>query len=289
MVFGRLVTALFTPFTKESEIDWPCLEANIERLIEDGNDAIVVSGTTGESPTLTQSEKLELYRFAKEKADGRIKVIAGTGSNNTIQSLELTKKAEEIGVDGVMLVAPYYNKPSQEGLYRHFKTIADSTSLPVMLYNVPGRTGVNMTDETMARLAQLDNVVAIKEASGDLDQIARLIKAVPDEVAVYSGDDGLTLPILSIGGAGVVSVASHLVSREMKEMMDSYFAGDVKKAQELHIRLLPVFHGVFLTTSPAPLKYAMSQKGWSKPYVRLPIVELTEEEKRKSDEWIKAI
>lgn len=289
MVFGRLITALFTPFTKENEIDWPCLEANIERLIEDGNDAIVVSGTTGESPTLTQSEKLELYRFAKEKADGRIKVIAGTGSNNTIQSLELTKKAEEIGVDGVMLVAPYYNKPSQEGLYQHFKTIAESTSLPVMLYNVPGRTSVNMTDETMARLAQLDNVVAIKEASGDLDQIARLIAAIPDEVAVYSGDDGLTLPILSIGGAGVVSVASHLVSREMKEMMDAYFSGDVKKAQELHIRLLPVFHGVFVTTSPAPLKYAMSQKGWSKPYVRLPIVELTEEEKIKTDEWIKAL
>lgn len=289
MVFGRLITALFTPFTKENEIDWPCLEANIERLIEDGNDAIVVSGTTGESPTLTQSEKLELYRFAKEKANGRIKVIAGTGSNNTIQSLELTKKAEEIGVDGVMLVAPYYNKPSQEGLYQHFKTIAESTSLPVMLYNVPGRTSVNMTDETMARLAQLDNVVAIKEASGDLDQIARLIAAIPDEVAVYSGDDGLTLPILSIGGAGVVSVASHLVSREMKEMMDAYFSGDVKKAQELHIRLLPVFHGVFVTTSPAPLKYAMSQKGWSKPYVRLPIVELTEEEKIKTDEWIKAL
>jgi 4-hydroxy-tetrahydrodipicolinate synthase len=216
-------------------------------------------------------------------------VIAGTGSNNTVQSLELTKKAEEIGVDGVMLVAPYYNKPSQEGLYQHFKMIAESTSLPVMLYNVPGRTSVNMTAETMARLAQLDNVVAIKEASGDLNQIGRLIAAVPDDVAVYSGDDGLTLPILSIGGAGVVSVASHLVSREMKEMMDAFFSGDVKKAQNLHIRLLPVFHGVFLTTSPAPLKYAMSQKGWSKPYVRLPIVELSEEEKRKTDAWLKEL
>ncbi|KYQ85931.1 MULTISPECIES: 4-hydroxy-tetrahydrodipicolinate synthase [unclassified Thermoactinomyces] len=289
MLFGRLITALFTPFTEKNEIDWPCLEANIERLIEDGNDSIVVSGTTGESPTLTLSEKLELYRFAKEKANGRIKVIAGTGSNNTLQSLELTKKAEEIGVDGVMLVAPYYNKPSQEGLYQHFKTIAESTSLPVMLYNVPGRTSVNMTAETMTRLAQLDNVVAIKEASGDLNQIGRLISAVPGDVAVYSGDDGLTLPILSIGGAGVVSVASHLVSREMKEMMEAFFSGDVKKAQSLHIRLLPVFHGVFLTTSPAPLKYAMSQKGWSKPYVRLPIVELSEEEKRKTDEWLKEL
>jgi 4-hydroxy-tetrahydrodipicolinate synthase len=159
----------------------------------------------------------------------------------------------------------------------------------VMLYNVPGRTSVNMTAETMARLAQLDNVVAIKEASGDLNQIGRLIAAVPDDVAVYSGDDGLTLPILSIGGAGVVSVASHLVSREMKEMMDAFFSGDVKKAQNLHIRLLPVFHGVFLTTSPAPLKYAMSQKGWSKPYVRLPIVELSEEEKRKTDAWLKEL
>ncbi|MBA4602103.1 4-hydroxy-tetrahydrodipicolinate synthase [Thermoactinomyces mirandus] len=289
MGFGRLITALYTPFTKEREIDWPRLGETIERLIENGNDAIVVSGTTAESPTLTQEEKIELFRFALEKVNGRIKVIAGTGSNNTAQSIQLTKKADEIGADGVMIVAPYYNKPSQEGLYQHFKSIAEVTKLPVMLYNVPGRTSVNMSVETMTRLAQLENVAAIKEASGNLNQISSLIAALPENVAVYSGDDGLTLPVLSVGGAGVVSVASHLVSREIKEMIDAYFAGDIKKARELHIRLLPVFHGVFITTSPAPLKYAMYKKGWSEPYVRLPIVELTEEEKKKTDEWIEKL
>lgn len=286
MVFGRLITALYTPFTKGNEIDRPRLEETIERLIDNGNDAIVVSGTTAESPTLLQEEKTELFRFVLEKVNGRIKVIAGTGSNNTSQSIQLTKKADEIGVDGVMIVAPYYNKPSQEGLYQHFKSIAEATTLPVMLYNVPGRTSVNMSVETMTRLAELENVAAIKEASGNLNQISSLIAALPDGVAVYSGDDCLTLPVLSIGGAGVVSVASHLVSREIKEMIDAYFAGDIQKARELHIRLLPVFQGVFITTSPAPLKYAMSRKGWSEPYVRLPIVELTEEEKKQTDQWI---
>ncbi len=289
MVFGRLITALYTPFTKEREIDWLRLEETIERLIDFGNDSIVVSGTTAESPTLTQEEKIELFRFVLEKVNRRIKVIAGTGSNNTVQSIQLTRKADEIGVDGIMVVVPYYNKPSQEGLYQHFKSIADMTKLPVMLYNVPGRTSVNMSAETMARLAELENVVAIKEASGNLDQISSLIAALPDDVAVYSGDDGLTLPILSIGGAGVVSVASHLVGREIKEMINAYFTGDIKKAQDLHIRLLPVFQGIFITTSPAPLKYAMSRKGWSEPYVRLPIVELTEEEKKKTDQWIDEI
>lgn len=286
MGFGRLITALYTPFTKGNEIDWPRLEETIERLIENGNDAIVVSGTTAESPTLSQEEKTQLFRFALEKVNGRVKVIAGTGSNNTLQSIQLTKKADEIGVDGIMIVAPYYNKPSQEGLYQHFKSIAEATTLPVMLYNVPGRTSVNMSVETMTRLAELENVAAIKEASGNLNQISSLIAALPDDVAVYSGDDSLTLPVLSIGGAGVVSVASHLVSREIKEMIDAYFAGDIQKARELHIRLFPVFQGVFITTSPAPLKYAMSRKGWSEPYVRLPIVELTEEEKMKTDQWI---
>lgn len=286
MVFGRLITALYTPFTKGNEIDRPRLEETIERLIDNGNDAIVVSGTTAESPTLLQEEKTELFRFVLEKVNGRIKVIAGTGSNNTSQSIQLTKKADEIGVDGIMIVAPYYNKPSQEGLYQHFKSIAEATTLPVMLYNVPGRTSVNMSVETMTRLAELENVAAIKEASGNLNQISSLIAALPDGVAVYSGDDCLTLPVLSIGGAGVVSVASHLVSREIKEMIDAYFAGDIQKARELHIRLLPVFQGVFITTSPAPLKYAMSRKGWSEPYVRLPIVELTEEEKKQTDQWI---
>jgi 4-hydroxy-tetrahydrodipicolinate synthase len=286
VLFGRLITAMATPFNQNLEIDWPRLSELIERLIETGSDAIVVAGTTAESPTLSHDEKLELFRFTLEKAGGRVKVIAGTGSNNTADSIRLTKEAEEIGVDGVMLVAPYYNKPSQEGLYLHFKAIAEATRLPVMLYNVPGRTSVNMSVETMVRLAELDNVVAIKEASGDLNQISRLVASLPEKVSVYSGDDNLTLPILAVGGVGVVSVASHLVGKEMKEMIDGFFTGDIKKALKVHQKLLPVFNGLFITTSPVPLKYAMSRLGWCEPHVRLPLAEMDESLKQKTDKWV---
>ncbi|KPC76961.1 dihydrodipicolinate synthase [Thermoactinomyces vulgaris] len=289
MLFGRLITAMCTPFTKEYRIDWGKVEECIDRLIDTGSDAIVVAGTTAESPTLTHEEKLELFRFAKQKAAGRVKIIAGTGSNNTEQTILLTKEAEEIGVDGVMLVAPYYNKPSQEGLYQHFKTVAEATRLPVMLYNVPGRTSVNMTADTMARLAQLENVVAIKEASGDLNQISQLVMQVPEDVAVYSGDDSLTLPILAVGGAGIVSVASHLVGREMKQMIEAFFAGNHALALSLHQKLLPVFNGLFMTSSPVPLKYAMSLQGWCEPNVRLPLVEMDEQEKAQAESWLKVL
>lgn len=289
MLFGRLITAMCTPFTKEYRIDWGKVEECIDRLIDTGSDAIVVAGTTAESPTLTHEEKLELFRFAKQKAAGRAKIIAGTGSNNTEQTILLTKEAEEIGVDGVMLVAPYYNKPSQEGLYQHFKTVAEATRLPVMLYNVPGRTSVNMTADTMARLAQLENVVAIKEASGDLNQISQLVMQVPEDVAVYSGDDSLTLPILAVGGAGIVSVASHLVGREMKQMIEAFFAGNHALALSLHQKLLPVFNGLFMTSSPVPLKYAMSLQGWCEPNVRLPLVEMDEQEKAQAESWLKVL
>lgn len=289
MLFGRLITAMCTPFTKENRIDWGKVEECIDRLIDTGSDAIVVAGTTAESPTLTHEEKLELFLFAKQKAAGRAKIIAGTGSNNTEQTILLTKEAEEIGVDGVMLVAPYYNKPSQEGLYQHFKTVAEATRLPVMLYNVPGRTSVNMTADTMARLAQLENVVAIKEASGDLNQISQLVMQVPEDVAVYSGDDSLTLPILAVGGAGIVSVASHLVGREMKQMIEAFFAGNHALALSLHQKLLPVFNGLFMTSSPVPLKYAMSLQGWCEPNVRLPLVEMDEQEKAQAESWLKVL
>jgi len=286
MHFGRLITAMITPFTRDQQIDWPRVEECIERLIETGSDAIVVSGTTAESPTLTHDEKLELFRFALQKVNGRAKVIAGTGSNSTQATVQLTKEAEEIGVDGVMIVAPYYNKPSQEGLYHHFKTVAESVKLPVMVYNVPGRTSVNLSVETMARLAEIENVVAFKEASGDLNQISQLVAAIPQGTVVYSGDDALTLPILSVGGVGVVSVASHLVGREMKAMIEAFFAGDHAQAARIHQELLPIFNGLFMTTSPVPLKYAMASKGWCEPTVRLPLVEMSEEEKAKADEWI---
>lgn len=288
-MFGRLSTAMATPFTKEGAIDWPQLEKLIEHLLNTGSDSIVVSGTTAESPTLTHEEKLDLFRFTVKQVAGRAKVIAGTGSNDTKGSITLSQEAEKLGVDGLMLVAPYYNKPSQEALYQHFRTIIESVSLPVMLYNVPGRTSVNVAPQTFVRLSELEQVVAIKEASGDLDQITALIRQLPERVAVYSGDDALTLPILAVGGAGVVSVASHILGQSIKEMMTAYFNGDVKRATKLNQRLYPAFKGLFLTSSPVPLKYALSKLGLAQPTVRQPLVELTEEEKRATDEWLEEL
>ena len=191
---------------------------------------LVVSGTTGESPTLTTEEKVELFKFVVEVVDGRVPVIAGTGSNNTRASINLTKLAEETGVDGIMLVVPYYNKPSQEGLYQHFKAIAESTSLPIMLYNIPGRSVVNMSVETIVRLSKIPNIVALKEASGNLDAMAEIISRTPNDFSLYSGDDGLTLPVLSIGGVGVISVASHVIGNEMQAMINNFKNGKLQEA-----------------------------------------------------------
>lgn len=289
MQFGRLVTAMITPFTKEHEIDWASLENVIEHLIETGTDTIVVSGTTAESPNLSHEEKLKLFQFTLNQSRGRVKVIAGTGSNNTKETISFTKEAEQLGVDGVMLVTPYYNKPSQEGLFQHFEAVAKSTSLPIMLYNVPGRTGVNLSVSTMVKLAELENVVAIKEASGDLTQISQLIAAVPESVAVYSGDDGITLPVMAIGGVGVVSVASHVIGKEMKKMMEAFVAGDHQTAALIHQQSLPVFQGLFITANPVPVKYAMAKLNLCEPWVRLPLVEMTEAEKQATDAWMKQL
>ena len=222
MNFGQLLTAMVTPFDQNGDIDFKATRILVNYLIENGTDGIVVAGTTGESPTLTTEEKVELFKFVAEVVNGRVPVIAGTGSNNTRASISLTKKAEEAGVDGIMLVVPYYNKPSQEGIYQHFKAIAESTSLPVMLYNIPGRSAVNMSVETIVRLSEINNIAAIKEASGNLDSMAAIIEQTPSDFALYSGDDGLTLPVLAIGGAGVVSVASHIIGNEMQEMINSF-------------------------------------------------------------------
>jgi 4-hydroxy-tetrahydrodipicolinate synthase len=285
MLFGRLLTAMCTSFTPEGEIDWEAQGDLIEHLIQTGTDTIVVSGTTAESPTLTKDEKLALFSYTVKKVANRIKIIAGVGSNNTAETVQFTRLAAETGVDGVMGVVPYYNKPSQEGIYQHFVAIANATSLPVMLYNVPGRTGANMNAETMIRLAELDNVIAIKEASGDLSQITKVIANVPDDVVVYSGDDSLTLPVLAAGGDGIVSVASHLVGLEMKEMINAYLSGNVKRAAKLHQQYQPVFEGIFSAPSPSPLKYALAKKGLINSKVRLPLVEMTADEKQKVDVW----
>lgn len=278
MEFGRLMTAMVTTYDAEGNLDFDRQTALIEHLFQTGTDTIVVVGTTGESPTLSKEEKLELIRHTVAVAKGKGKVIAGTGSNNTKESLMLTKQAEELGVDGVMLVAPYYNRPSQEGLYQHFKTLAESTSLPVMLYNVPGRTAVNLTAETVCRLAEIPNITMVKEASGDLTQMTEIINGTPDDFLLYCGDDNLTLPVMAIGGSGIVSVASHVLGREMKTMIEAYVNGDNELAGRLHRQLSAPFKALFAAPSPVPVKRVLEQQGLDTGPVRLPLVPLTKEE-----------
>lgn len=278
MNFGQLLTAMVTPFDQNGDIDFNAARNLVNYLIENGTDGIVVAGTTGESPTLTTEEKVELFKFVVEMVDGRVPVIAGTGSNNTRASISLSKKAEEAGVDGLMLVVPYYNKPSQEGLYQHFKAIAESTSLPVMLYNIPGRSAVNMSVETIVRLSKINNITAIKEASGNLDSMADIIEQTSSDFALYSGDDGLTLPVLAIGGAGIVSVASHIIGNEMQEMINSFKNGDTQKAASLHRKLLPIMKALFAAPNPTPVKAALNLSGVNVGGVRLPMVPLNNEE-----------
>ena len=276
--FGRLLTAMVTPFNDDLELDFERVDGVVEHLIATGTDTIVVAGTTGESPTLSSSEKIALFKRVVEKASGRAKVIAGTGNNNTKASIELTQQAEEAGVDGIMLVVPYYNKPSQEGLYQHFKAIAEATTLPVMLYNIPGRSAINMTVDTILRLAEVPNITSVKEASGDLSAVATIVERSPEGFKVYSGDDKLAIPTLSVGGYGVVSVASHVVGNELKAMIDAFVAGEVDKASSLHRKNLPIFEGLFITANPVPVKYALEKQGVAVGPVRLPLVPVTEQE-----------
>ncbi|CAN7425330.1 4-hydroxy-tetrahydrodipicolinate synthase [Rossellomorea sp. LjRoot5] len=289
MNFGRVSTAMVTPFDRKGNIDFTKTTQLIHYLIENGSDSLVVAGTTGESPTLTKEEKIALFRHVVKVGNGRIPVIAGTGSNNTHASIELTKKAEEAGVDAIMLVAPYYNKPSQEGMYQHFKVIAESTSLPVMLYNIPGRSSVNVSPETIIRLSKIENIVAVKEASGDLDSMTEIISHTTDDFMLYSGDDGLTLPVLSIGGAGIVSVASHVIGNEMQEMVSSFLGGNIIHAAQMHQKLLPIMKGLFTSPNPTPVKTALQMKGLDVGSVRLPLIPLAEVERAKLSHLLEAL
>ncbi|RJE86807.1 4-hydroxy-tetrahydrodipicolinate synthase [Paenibacillus sp. 1011MAR3C5] len=282
MEFGRLITAMVTPFDAHGQIDWHTAGKLVEYLIEEQqSDSLVVAGTTGESPTLSDGEKLELFRFVVKQAAGRCKVIAGTGSNNTAHSIHLTQEAEACGVDGILLVAPYYNKPSQEGLYQHFKAIAGATKLPIILYNVEGRTGVNISVDTTLRLAQLDNVVATKDCAS-LEQLTQIVSGAPEGFLVYSGDDSATLPALSVGAFGIISVAGHIVGTKMKQMIDAYVSGNVAEAARLNGELFPIFKGLFYCPHPVPnpvaVKYALGLKGLPVGSVRLPLVDANEAE-----------
>ncbi|APA02729.1 4-hydroxy-tetrahydrodipicolinate synthase [Bacillus velezensis] len=279
MNVGNISTAMITPFDSKGNVDFQKLSTLIDYLLKNGTDSLVVAGTTGESPTLSTEEKIALFEFTVKEVNGRVPVIAGTGSNNTKDSIKLTKKAEEAGVDCVMLVTPYYNKPSQEGMYRHFKAIAEETSLPVMLYNVPGRTVASLAPETAIRLAEIPNISAIKEASGDLDAITKIISETPEDFYVYSGDDGLTLPILAVGGRGVVSVASHIVGSDMQQMIKNYTNGQTATAALIHQKLLPIMKELFKAPNPAPVKTALQLKGLDVGSVRLPLIPLNEDER----------
>ena len=268
------------PFDCQGEVDYAATKKLIDHLIANGTESVVVAGTTGESPTLSKEEKIELFKFVVREVNGRIPVIAGTGSNNTRESIALTIEAENCGVDGVMLVAPYYNKPSQEGIYQHFKVIAEATSLPIMVYNIPGRTSVNIDVDTIVRLSEIDNIICVKEASGDLDAMAEIIRRTDDDFVLYSGDDSLTLPVLSIGGVGIVSVSAHIVGNEMQEMIHAFKSGNVEEAGAIHVGLLPTFKALFSAPSPTPLKAVLNMKGIQVGEVRLPLVPLNDEQIR---------
>lgn len=277
--FGRLITAMITPFDSEGELDLPRTAAFVERLIEGGTDSIIVCGTTGESPTVFYPQKLEVIRTVVQTAAGRIPVIANVGDNCTQDTIDFLQDVEKLGVDGFMTVVPYYNKPPQEGLYRHFKAIAKSTELPIILYNIPSRCVVNMLPETTLRLArECPNITAVKEASGDIAQVREIIEGAPDGFCVYSGDDSFTLPLMEAGGTGVISTISNVATARMKEIVDAAAAGDLQRARELNERLLPLMNGLFETTNPILVKEALALAGFPVGGVRLPLVEATPEQ-----------
>jgi 4-hydroxy-tetrahydrodipicolinate synthase len=271
--FGQVLTAMVTPFDKNMAVDYDKAAELAAYLVDHGNDGLVVAGSTGEAATLTDQERLKLFEVVMAAVGDRAYVIGGTGTNDTAKSIHLTREAARIGLHGAMLVAPYYNKPSQEGLYRHFAAAAAAApGLPLIVYNVPGRTSVNLLPETVLRLAAIENIVAVKEASGNLEQMSEIIRIAPEGFDLYSGDDALTLPALAVGGCGVISVAGHIVGREIKAMITAFFAGDLTRARELHLRLLPVFKAMFIATNPTPVKAAVNMLGINVGDVRLPLV-----------------
>ncbi|MBD1933849.1 MULTISPECIES: 4-hydroxy-tetrahydrodipicolinate synthase [Cyanophyceae] len=279
--FGRVITAMVTPFKEDGAVNYAVAEALAAHLAENGSDALVICGTTGESPTLTWEEEYELFQVVQKAVAGKAKVIAGTGSNSTKEAMAATQKAAKIRVDGSLQVVPYYNKPPQEGLYQHFASVAQSCpDLPLILYNIPGRTGQNLQPETVARLAEIPNIVAIKEASGNLDAASQIRRLIPAEFQIYAGDDSLTLPLLSVGGAGVISVASHLVGKQLQQMIQAFENGQTKVAIDIHLQLFPLFKALFCTTNPIPIKAALKLQGWDIGSTRPPLSHLPDSDRQ---------
>lgn len=273
-MFSGSIVALVTPF-KDGKVDYKKLGELVEYHIENGTDAIVPCGTTGESPTLSHEEHERVVAEVIEKASGRITVIAGTGSNSTSEALRLTKSAKKAGANAALLITPYYNKPTQEGLYLHFKTIAEEVNIPIILYNVPSRTGVSITPETVAKLAEIKNIVGIKEASGSIDQTSQILQLC--NITVLSGDDSLTLPIMAVGGKGVISVAANIVPKDTRKMVQDFSSGRLKEALEMHRKLFPLCRAMFIETNPIPIKTAMRLLGRLNGEMRLPLCNMTKE------------
>jgi len=270
---GRLLTAMVTPFDKEGAVDYEQAKKLALALLDSGSDGLVLAATTGESPTLVREEEARLFTEVKSAVGDRGTIIAYTGSNSTAEAVEATKTAERIGVDACLLVVPYYNKPTQEGLYQHFKAIAQSTNLPCILYNVPSRTVTSLSADTVIRLSHIDNIIGVKEASGNLGQISRIISEVRRDFLVWSGNDSDTFHILALGGYGVISVASHLVGNQIKEMIDNVTSGKMNEAASIHRRLLPLIDALFVISNPIPVKYALNYIGFYVGKPRLPLVE----------------
>jgi 4-hydroxy-tetrahydrodipicolinate synthase len=277
--FGSLVTAMVTPFREDHAIDLDGAQELATWLVRHGSDAIVVAGSTGESPTLTRNEKAELFRVVGEAIRGRAKLICGTGTYSTAETLELTQAAEDAGADGLLVVTPYYNKPPQRGLIAHFERIADATELPIIAYNIPGRTATRIEHETLVRLAAKPNIVAVKDSTGDFQGISRLVAEAPEGFEVYSGDDWAAFGYVCLGAVGVVSVAAHLVGPQIKQMIDLIDTGDIAAARKIHESLSPLFNALFITSNPIPVKAALRMLGLPGGEPRLPLVPATTEER----------
>ena len=289
MDFKGVYTALITPF-KGDEVDFEGFKKNLEFQIESGVNGILPLGTTGETPTLTQEEKEKIIKLAVETAKGKVTIMVGTGSNSTKQTIENTKKAKELGAEIALIVTPYYNKPTQEGIYRHFKAVTESVDIPMVVYNIQGRTGKNIETPTLKRIVDLPNIIGVKEASGNINQMMGVINSIcskNDCFSVMSGDDGLTLPSMALGGKGVVSVVSNLVPKKVVDMVNAATEGDFVKARKLHYELLPIFKGAFIETNPMPIKEAMNLCGMSAGGCRLPLCEMLPENKKQLEEVLR--
>ncbi len=273
-MFSGALSAIITPF-RDGAIDEPALRDLIEWQIQNGVDGIVPCGSTGESATLTHAEHERVIRIAIEQARKRVPVVAGTGSNSTAEAIRLTTFAREAGADGALLISPYYNKPTQEGIVKHYKTIAQSVSLPLIVYNIPGRTGSNILPETLARLADVSNIVGVKEASGSMEQVSDIRRLCGERLAILSGDDSLTLPLMALGGKGVIAVITNIMPRETRELAAAALAGDFARARELHYRMLPLMRVLFLETNPIPVKYAASLMGKCSAEMRMPLITMS--------------